>query len=183
MDNTLKHIVEACQRNEPNAQKKLYGMYKGLLFSICRRYISNYEAAEDVFIEGFYKILTKVDSYKHQGSFEGWMKRLMVNECLMHLRKNKSQYMTVELGDLQIDNDDLSALDHLQAEDIMKMVNELPTGYRTIFNLYIVEGYKHREIAEKLGISINTSKSQLILAKKKLRTMAEKKRWNHSIEL
>lgn len=183
MNISLKHIVEACQRNEPAAQKQLYEMYKGLLFSICRRYIANHEAAEDVFIEGFYKILTKIDSYKHQGSFEGWMKRIIVNECLMQLRKNKSKYMTVELGDLQIDSEDLSILDQLQAEDIMAMVNTLPTGYRTVFNLYVVEGYKHREIADQLGISINTSKSQLILAKKKLKKMAEKKRWNLTKEL
>lgn len=181
MNDSIKHIIESCQQGESQGQKILYGMYKGLLFSICRRYISNFESAEDVFIEGFYKILSKIDTFKGEGSFEGWMKRIMINECLMFLRKNKSSYMTVELGDLQIDNEELSALDHLKAEDILTLVNELPQGYRTVFNLYVVEGYKHREIAEQLGISINTSKSQLILAKKKLRLMCQKKRKINSL--
>lgn len=175
MNESIQHIIDSCQRDESRGQKALYDMYRGILFGICRRYISQPENAEDVFIEGFYKIFAKIDSFKNEGSFEGWMKRLMVNECLMHIRKHKKSYMTVELGDLQIDNEDLSALDHLQTADVLKMVNELPTGYRTVFNLYVIEGYKHREIAEQLGISINTSKSQLILAKKKLRMIAEKK--------
>ena len=174
MNEAILHIIESCQREESKGQKELYARYKGILFAICRRYISNTESAEDVFIEGFYKILTKIDTFKGAGSFEGWMKRLMVNECLMHIRKHKSSKLTVELGDLQIGNEDYSALDHLLADDILKLVNQLPTGYRTIFNLYVVEGYKHREIAEKLGISINTSKSQLILAKKKLQLLSSK---------
>lgn len=179
MNEAIIHIIESCQREESKGQKALYEMYQGVLFAICRRYISSYESAEDVFIDGFYKILTKIDSFKGEGSFEGWMKRLMVNECLMHLRKNKASYMTVEIGDFQIENDELSILDNLQTEDILQMVNTLPPGYKTIFNLYEVEGYKHREIAELLHISINTSKSQLILAKKKLRSIAEKKSiWN-----
>ena len=175
MNESIQHIIDSCQREESSGQKALYDMYRGLLFSICRRYIGQTESAEDVFIEGFYKIFSKIGSFKNEGSFEGWMKRLMVNECLMYIRKHKKSHMTVELGDLQIDNEDLSALDNLQTEDILKMVNELPKGYKTVFNLYVVEGFKHREIAERLGISINTSKSQLILAKKKLRQMAEKK--------
>ena len=175
MNESIQHIIDSCQREESNGQKALYDMYRGLLFGICRRYISQPENAEDVFIEGFYKIFAKIGSFKNEGSFEGWMKRLMVNECLMYIRKNKKSHMTVELGDLQIDSEDLSALDQLQTADILKMVNQLPLGYRTVFNLYVVEGYKHREIAEQLGISINTSKSQLILAKKKLRAITEKK--------
>lgn len=175
MNESIQHIIDSCKREESKGQKKLYDMYRGILFGICRRYISQSENAEDVFIEGFYKIFSKIGSFKNEGSFEGWMKRLMVNECLMFIRKNKNSHMTVELGDLQIDNEDLSALDHLQTEDIFDLVSELPNGYRTVFNLYVIEGYKHREIAEQLGISINTSKSQLILAKKKLRQMAEKK--------
>ncbi len=175
MNESIQHIIDSCQREESRGQKALYDMYRGLLFGICRRYIGQPESAEDVFIEGFYKIFSKIGSFKNEGSFEGWMKRLMVNECLMYLRKHKKSYMTVELGDLQIGNEDLSALDNLQTEDVLKMVNQLPRGYKTVFNLYVIEGYKHREIAEHLGISINTSKSQLILAKKKLRQIAEKK--------
>ena len=175
MNESIQHIIDSCQKEESGGQKALYDMYRGLLFGICRRYIGQSENAEDVFIEGFYKIFSKIGTFKNEGSFEGWMKRLMVNECLMYIRKHKKSHMTVELGDLQIDNEDLSALDNLQAADVLKMVNELPTGYKTVFNLYVIEGYKHREIAEHLGISINTSKSQLILAKKKLRQIAEKK--------
>lgn len=171
---TLADIIKGCKRQEPTAQKELYNRYKEILFGITRRYIKSLEDAEDVFIEGLYKIYSKIDKYEGKGSFEGWMKRIVINESLMYLRKHKNFKLSVETDNVQIGiNPEI--INRLQYNDVVKLLDLLPTGYRTIFNLYVIEGYKHREIAELLNISINTSKSQLILAKKRLREICKKK--------
>lgn len=121
-------------------------------------------------MEGLFKAMSKIDMFKGAGSFEGWIRRIVVNEALMHLRKNNNFKLTVEISNIEIQSF-ITIQDELEAQDILNLLNKLPTGYRTIFNLYVVEGFKHREIAEQLGISINTSKSQLILAKKRLRKL------------
>ncbi len=132
--------------------------------------------AEDALIKGFYKIFKNLNSYKGIGSFEGWMKRIVINESLMLLRKNHNINMMVTIDDISATNSlKVDFVDNLTYEDILVVLDKLPVGYRTIFNLYVIEGYKHREIAEQLGISINTSKSQLILAKKKMRMLLKKK--------
>jgi len=171
---TLADIIKGCKRQEPKAQKELYDRYREILFGITRRYVKRLEDAEDVFIEGLYKIYSKIDKYEGTGSFEGWMKRIVINESLMYLRKNKNFNLSVETDNIQIGVHP-EVINRLQYNDVIKLLDQLPTGYRTIFNLYVVEGYKHREIAELLAISINTSKSQLILAKKRLREIYKKK--------
>jgi len=168
------HIIQGCKRGDRQAQNELYIRYAPLMLSICRRYLRQLDIAEDVMIHGFYKVLSKVDSFNQKGSFEGWMKRIMVNECLMEIRKSKSQHLTVEL-DSDIHHPKVDFVDHLVYEELIDLLDELPTGYRTVFNLYVIEGYKHREIAEMLGVSVNTSKSQLILARKKLQLLIKKK--------
>lgn len=170
-----KDLIQACQRKERKAQKLLYDRYSAKMLGICRRYVKNLASAEDVMIEGMYKVLTKIDQYHGSGSFEGWMRRVIVNESLMFLRKAHNFNMTVEINNIEVPSQ-VSVVDELAAEEILNLLGKLPTGYRTVFNLYVVEGYKHREIAEILGISINTSKSQLILAKKRLRTLVEQNR-------
>lgn len=173
---SLEHIVQACKAQNPEAQKKLYDLYKDRFFGICCRYIKSKEDAEDVFIDAFYKIFSKIDLYQGSGSFEGWMRRIMVNESLMFLRKNANLHLTVELTnqDVADHEDDFSEYD-VSFENIIQVIDELPVGYRTIFNLFVFEDFKHREIADMLGISINTSKSQLILAKKRLLEIIKKK--------
>ncbi|MCB0707128.1 MAG: sigma-70 family RNA polymerase sigma factor [Saprospiraceae bacterium] len=167
---TEQDLIAGCKKENRVAQKALYDRYSALMFSICLRYVKNYTDAEDVMIEGFYKIMSKIDQYSGQGSFEGWMRRVMVNEALMFLRKNHNFRLTVEID--QTDRPTVATIeDELAARDILALLDRLPTGYRTVFNLYVLEGLKHREIAEELGISINTSKSQLILAKKRLQEM------------
>ncbi|MBR9922673.1 MAG: sigma-70 family RNA polymerase sigma factor [Bacteroidetes bacterium] len=167
---TEQELIEGCKKENRTAQKALYDQYASLMFSICLRYVKNRADAEDVMIEGFYKIMSKINQYSGQGSFEGWMRRVMVNEALMFLRKNSNFKMMVEVD--QADRPTVAKIEHeLAAQDILKLLDKLPTGYRTVFNLYVIEGLKHREIADELGISINTSKSQLILAKKRLREM------------
>jgi len=126
-------------------------------------------------VESFYKIFSKIGQYKGTGSFEGWMKKLVVNEALMRLRKKNNLNLHVDIEKAYDIRVDATAVTDINYQDIMELLSQLPNGYRTIFNLYVVEGYKHREIAEQLGISINTSKSQLILAKKRLRELYKKK--------
>lgn len=171
---TEKELIAGCQQQQRKAQQLLFERYSPILFGLCKRYVRNHADAEDVLIDGFYKIMTQIHQYSGQGSFEGWIKRIMVNESLMHLRKQKRMGFTEEITD-KIDLDDpVNIEDELSAQDILNLLEQLPPGYRTIFNMYVIEGYKHREIAEILGISINTSKSQLILAKKKLRGLLAK---------
>lgn len=175
MKNDLQHIIEACQVEDPKGQKALYDMYSPLLFAVALRYMKSRESAEDVLIDSFYKIFTKINSFKHEGSFEGWMKRITVNEALMVLRKKNILNLSVELNSINdpVYNEEITS--SINYKELLQCLDQLPVGYRTVFNLYVVEGYKHREIAEKLGISINTSKSQLILAKKKMRELVKKK--------
>ncbi len=171
----LNHIINKCRNQEPEAQKMLYEQYKDQFYAICLRYVKSHQDAEDVFIDGFYKILTKVADFKGDGSFEGWMRKIMVNESLMFLRKRTNLHMTVELPERDFSDESEENESDLDFEKIMQILDELPTGYRTIFNLYVFEGFKHREIADLLGISINTSKSQLILAKKRILEIFKKK--------
>ena len=169
---TEQEIIQGCRQKNRKAQQALYDKYSPKMFGICKRYVKRYEDAEDVLVDALFKVMTKIDMFSGNGSFEGWIRRIVVNESLMHLRKNNNFKLTVELNNIDIKTE-VSIEDDLAAEDILKLLAKLPTGYRTVFNLYVVEGFKHREIAEQLGISINTSKSQLILAKKKLQALVK----------
>lgn len=169
----LEKTIQECKQKKRYAQKLLYDVYKSMLFGICRRYMRNTQDAEDVFAEGFTKIFTNIESFKGEGSFEGWMKRIMINESLMHLRKNKKFKNHLEMEVVHIGINEYID-EKIDVQTIIKSMEELPPGYRSILNLYVVEGYKHREIAELLDISINTSKSQLILARKRMQKILKK---------
>lgn len=145
------------------------------MLGVCRRYVKDPMEAEDVLVEGFFKVMTKIDSYSGEGSFEGWIRRVIINESLMHLRKNSQLRYAEEINPDLDYREEPTVLDEIAAEEILALLDELPPGYRTVFNLYVVEGYKHREIAEELGISINTSKSQLILAKQRMEELVKKR--------
>ena len=173
---TEQELIAACKRQDRRAQKLLFDRYSPKMFGVCKRYIKNREDAEDVLVEGLFRALTKIDMFNSQGSFEGWIRRIVVNQSLMFLRKKNNFKMTVEVSNIEIKSQ-INAEDELIAQDILNLLEKLPTGYRTIFNLYVVEGYKHREIAELLGISINTSKSQLILAKKRLQSLIKESQY------
>ena len=169
---TETELINGVRKGKRQAQRALYDKYAPVLFGLCRRYVKSYEDAEDVMTEGFFKIMTKINQYTGKGNFEGWMKRIMVNESLMHLRKRHNMNMTVEIADYDMPKEPTIEQD-LAEQDILDLLDKLPTGYRTVFNMYVIEGFKHREIAEELGISINTSKSQLILAKKRMQEFVE----------
>lgn len=165
-------MIEGCKRRQRNAQRALYDRYAPRMFGVCRRYVKDYETAEDLLVSGMYKAMDRIGSYQGAGSFEGWLRRVMVNECLMHLRKRKPYELSLDDEDTYYQPEDApTVMQQLLVEDLKALIDEMPIGYRTVFNLYVMEGYKHREIADLLGISINTSKSQLILARKKMQEL------------
>jgi len=169
------NIINRCKQQDRKAQQALYDKYAPLFYGISLRYMKNNTDAEDVLVEGFYKIFSKIDQFQNKGSFEGWMKRIIINEALMAIRKKNNLNLHVEIEKAnQVKTESVAEM-NLTYQELLGLIQALPTGYRTIFNLYVIEGYKHREIAEKLNISINTSKSQLILAKKKLQEFYKKK--------
>jgi RNA polymerase sigma-70 factor (ECF subfamily) len=159
--------IDLCQQGNTYAQRKIYEEYAPTLLGICRRYLKNQQDAEDALMEAFYTIFSKINTFKGQGSFEGWIKKVTVNHCLMAIRKAKPEYSDLD-EQFDISSNEPSPLDEIYESELLDLLDRLPDGYRTVFNLYVIEGYKHKEIAEALGISINTSKSQLILARKKM---------------
>lgn len=163
-------LIAGCKQQDRMAQKALYERFASKMLGVCRRYMSVQADAEDALLNGFYKALSQIDSYEGKGSFEGWLRKIMVNECLMALRKRLRFPEGRELSDVQLRTSD-DPVSILAASDLMALMATLPEGYRTVLNLHAIEGYKHHEIADMLGISINTSKSQLLLAKQKLKTM------------
>lgn len=170
---TEKDLIAACIKQNRRAQQLLFDRYSPTMNGTLKRYLKRTEDREDVLVEAFFKVLTNIEQFKGNGSFEGWIRRIVINEALMFLRKKHNFNMTVEIDDVDVPWRS-KAQAELEAQDILDLLEKLPTGYRTIFNLYVLEGYKHREIAEMLDISINTSKSQLILAKKRMQEMLER---------
>lgn len=164
-------LLDRLRRQDAAAQQWLYDRYSPLLFSVCRRYLRRREDAEEALVTGFFKIFTHIDTYSGGGSFEGWMRRIMVNQALMALRKTQPLVFPGDEFQPPDREDSFNIEADLSARDILELLDQLPPGYRTVFNLYVLEGMKHQEIADALGISINTSKSQLILAKEKLRNL------------
>lgn len=167
-------LIDRCIANERKAQNELFSRFGPKMLSICRRYLKSTAEAEDALLIGFGKIFMKLHTFKNQGNIEGWIKRIIINECLMILRKNKTIPNVYSIDEMTKDVV-VPFVDHLYYDDVLAILDTLPPGYRTVFNLYVIEGYKHREIADIMDISINTSKSQLILARKKIQSMIKKK--------
>ena len=165
-------LIDLCRNGDANAQKILYEQFAVKMFRTCYRYVKNECDAEDILVEGFFKVFNNLSKFEMRGekSLEAWIRRIMINESLMFLRKQHNYKMVPAESISNLGSNSLSEVD-LYAEDIYKLVRRLPTGYRTVFNLYVVEGYSHREIAEQLSISENTSKSQLSKAKAWLRKL------------
>jgi RNA polymerase sigma factor (sigma-70 family) len=158
-------IIEGCKKHDRHAQELLYQRFSGKMFALCCRYVKDKMEAEDVLLVAFSKILDRIGQYTSEGSFEGWIRKAMVNESLTYLRKHKNMYLEtdIEMADLEPDYEQMESL--LQAEDLMQLIAGLPAGYRIVFNMYAIDGYSHKEIAAKLGIRENTSKSQLSRAR------------------
>lgn len=171
---TEADLIKACAKKNPRAQRKLYEKYSGKLMTVCLRYCSSTEEAEDAFQEGFVKIFGKLADYKFEGSFEGWMRRVMVNNILDMMRKNKKHLYQLDVTEqVSIESNSNSALDEMSATELMEIVKSMPEGYRTVFNLFAIEGYSHKEIAEMIGFTESTSKSQFLRARSYLKKRLE----------
>jgi RNA polymerase sigma-70 factor (ECF subfamily) len=171
-DNTL--VIE-CVKCNPKAQRLLFDKFAPKMLTICLRYAKDTADAEDVLQEGFVKVFSKLSDFKMEGSLEGWIRRIMVNTSLDAIRKNKKHLTDAKLEDVEykiISSESTS--DQLQADDLLKLINALPGGYKVVFNLFAIEGYSHKEIADLLGVSENTSKSQYSRARAHLRIQLEK---------
>lgn len=161
-------IIKLAAENNRQAQQQIYSKFSSKMLSVCRQYIKDIQLAEDVMITAFMKVFTNLSKFEHKGSFEGWIRRIMVNECISYLRVQKKVKFAedeffVEEGFNEIDS-------QFTVEQIQYLIDALPDGYKMVFNLYAIEGYKHNEIAKMLGINEGTSKSQLSHARKMLQT-------------
>lgn len=165
-------MLDACLQNNRAAQNKLYSRFAPILMPVCRRYAKNSYDAEDILQEGFIKIFKFLSDYKNQGSFEGWMRRIIITTALNYYKKKKITHYEYELQHLpDKEVSELTVVSQLFMNDLMYMVRHLPRGYQNVFNLYDIEGYTHKEIGEMLSISANTSKSQLNRARNQLQNV------------
>lgn len=168
---TTEELINNCKNNDRKAQASLYQFYAPKLFGICLKYSRNKVEAEDNLQDGFIKIFSKIDQYQHKGSFEGWMKRLMINLCLEKYRKNKDLYLVSdEIKDtveVEVDEEDI------KLDVLLTIIQTLPDRYRLVFNLYVLDGYSHKEIARMIHISEGTSKSNLSRARALLKVKLE----------
>jgi RNA polymerase sigma-70 factor (ECF subfamily) len=154
--------IEGARRGDRRSQKAIYDLLSAKMFAVCLRYMGERDAAEDILQDGFVTLFSKLDSYSGEGSFEGWARKIFVNTALMSLRKKDALKNSEDVDAAwNITSDDPNAIQKIGYNDLMKMIAALPPGFRTVFNMYVVEGYSHKEIAEALGISETTSRSQL----------------------
>ena len=162
-----KQLIKKSASGDRGAQRRLYDKYAPKMLGVCRRYVRDVQFAEDVMVQGFVKVFKNLDGFRDEGSFEGWIRRIMVRESISHLRKN--QFLVYDGSAMEeAASRHGDAGDEWDAEYIQSFIDALPDGYRTVFTLYAIEGYKHAEIAEMLAISESTSKSQLFKARKYL---------------
>ncbi|MEM1320325.1 MAG: sigma-70 family RNA polymerase sigma factor [Bacteroidota bacterium] len=164
-------LIMGCREQNRLAQKYLYQRYYGKLLGVCMRYTSNREEAISILNMAFFKIFQSIDNYNSSGSFKGWMSRIALNTSIDHLRSNTTYRKVMDYNsekEVLIEND---AIDALAAEELYALIQQLPTASRSVFSLYVIEGYKHHEIAEQLGISVGTSKWHLSSARKQLQKL------------
>ena len=164
LNKTQAQLIRQATKQSREAQQQLFDMYSPKMLGVCRQYVKDLHHAEELMLSGFLKVFTNLKSYQNEGSFEGWIRKIMVNTCITYLRKKNVITLTDEeyvFSDAAIQN-----LENTSVEDIQNLIDKLPEGYKMVFNLYAIEGYKHSEIAKKLHISESTSKSQLFKARK-----------------
>ncbi|MCS6929288.1 MAG: RNA polymerase sigma factor [Saprospiraceae bacterium] len=168
--------IEACLQGDRRVQRALYERYKGKMFAVCLRYASSYAEAEDICQEGFIRVFRDLSQYDGRGPLEAWMRKVFVNTALQHLEKQRRRIQTEGLDGVDVaEETEMPLLEETPPADrLIALLQQLPPGFRTVFNLYVLEGYTHAEIAEILGISVGTSKSQLLRAKAHLRRLLEK---------
>ena len=165
-DNFDSKLIESCRKGDRAAQKVLYDRLAPHMFSLCIRYVGDRDLAQDMLQEGFITLFTRLDSYKGEGSFEGWARKIFVTTALMELRRKDALKMSEDLEALRgMKAETSSQLQNIGYKDLMKLITQLPPGFRTVFNMFAIEGYTHKEIAEELGITETTSRTQLSRAR------------------
>lgn len=170
-------IQKAIQQNR-EAQKEIFDEFSPKMLGVCRQYVKDNHHAEELMLSGFFKVFTHLHKFKHEGSFEGWIRRIMINTCLSYLRKKNPIRPTDE--EYVYNDYATESLENTSVEDIQRLIDKLPEGYKMVFNLYAIEGYKHAEIAEELNITVSTSKSQLFKARKWLQENYKKMNQIHT---
>ncbi|MCR9173443.1 MAG: sigma-70 family RNA polymerase sigma factor [bacterium] len=166
-----KELIRRCLKNKADAQRMLYEKHSSMVYTVCYRYAKNAEDANDLLQETFIKVFSNLEKFSGSGSFEGWVRRIAVNSAIRHYQNSQRR---IDDGDMEYSPDAetyADAIDHLSAEEIMHQINRLPDGYRIVFNMYAIEGYSHKEIAEHLNISESASRSQLTRARAALMEM------------
>ncbi|MBO4566304.1 MAG: sigma-70 family RNA polymerase sigma factor [Bacteroidales bacterium] len=171
----LNSWIAKAKEGDRRAQKAIYDALSGKMYAVCLRYMSDRITAEDVLQEGFVTLFAKLDTYSGEGSFEGWARKIFVNTALMSLRKNDVLKESTDVDTAwNVSSEAPSAIQQITYKELSKAISELPAGFRTVFNMYVVEGYSHAEIAECLGISETTSRSQLLRARAMLQSKIKK---------
>jgi RNA polymerase sigma factor (sigma-70 family) len=174
---TEESILKGCLRNDAVAQKELYNRYSPKMLAVCYRFAHNREDAEDMLQEGFIKVFSQIHTFRNQGAFEGWIRRIIVHTCINNLKKNKKFNESVDLihaTAMQVREESVPSI--VQAKQVVECIRILPIGYRTVLNLYAIEGYSHREIGSMLDIEESTSRSQYTRAKQMLEDILIKKK-------
>ncbi len=157
-------LIQGCIQGDRRMQKALYDKYAGKMYAVCLRYMGNADDAQDILQDGFIKVYKNLERFRGEGSFEGWVRRIFVNTAIEQIRKKKNDLSLTEKEE-SIELKSVTAIENINEKDLMKVIRELSPGYRAVFNLYVVEGYSHKEIGDMLGISEGTSKSQLARAR------------------
>lgn len=166
-----EELVKLCLKKDRLAERALYDRFAGQMFAICMRYMRNREEAEDVFQEGMIKVYNKLETWQGSGPLGGWMRKVFIHMSLNHIKAHRKKIFSDIENHPEPENELADALDDLSAEEILKTIQSLPLGYKTVFNLFAIEGYSHAEIASLLGVSESTSKTQFLKAKAKLKTI------------
>jgi len=161
----LNKIIKGCVAGKSVYQEKLYKLFAGKMYGVCLHYSKDSTEAEDILQEGFYKVLKNIKTFKNQGSFEGWIRRIMINTALEKYRKQKYLYLVNDIYEISEDLSFDEILSDIAAKDILKLIQELSPKYRMVFSMYAIEGYSHKEISDMLGITVGTSKSNLSRAR------------------
>jgi len=174
---SLEELAAACKEDDRRAQKRLFEALAPKMMAVCLRYMGNREDAQDVLQEGFITLFTKLESYSGSGSFEGWARRIFVNTALMHLRKTDALGLSEDIDQARtLFTEEATPLQKMGYKELMELVSSLPADARTVFNMYIVEGYSHKEIAAELGCTEATSRSKLQRARLQMQQLIEKKK-------
>lgn len=166
---TESELLALCKEGDRYACKQLFEMYSGKMMALCFRFARDRNEAEDILQEGFVRVFTKLNLFSGSGSFESWMKRVMINTALKYREKNINRHNYSELDKLHVFDDTPSIIEELSKEEILKLIQELPDGYKSVFNLYVLEGYSHKDIGHLLNIGESTSRSQLVKARNLLK--------------